>query len=114
MKKASGHAPHAAYAVLTVGDVVMKTGAQAGESVKWEAPFELRANDCGEGVLRLEVKEKHSHMTMSLGLLGKDAVLGELELPLRKLHTTGRKTETLPLQKSSSATITITYEVKEV
>ena len=111
-KPSSGHAPHAAYVVLSVGDQSMKTSSVAGESVTWEAPFELRLEDCAEAVLRLEVKEKTSHLSLSLGM-AKDQLLGEVVLSVRQLHAQGRKRESLPLQKSHSATITITTEVRE-
>ena len=111
-KPSSGHAPHHAYVTLTVGDVTQKTSALPGESVTWDAPFEVRVEDCSEAVLRLEVKEKTPHLSLSLGM-AKDQLLGEVLLNVKQLHAQGRKRESLPLQKSHSATITITTEVRE-
>ena len=112
LKKPSGHAPHAAYAVVTAGDHHVKTATASGEVVKWEASFELRVDDCADATVRLEVKERTATLSMSLGM-AKDALLGELVLSAVRLHKQGRKTETLPLQHSQSATITLTTEIKE-
>lgn len=119
LTKANGHAAHHAYVVLSLGEEKRKTGVAAGvtdgEDVSWNAAFEISVEHCQDAVLRLEVKEKTPHMSMSLGM-GKDVVMGELTLPLAKLLKQGRKTETLPLQKSQggTASICVTTEVKEV
>ena len=114
LKKPSGHATHGPYVAVTVGDHTVKTqhGAGGSNEVKWEQQFEMSVTDWASAALRLEVRDRQSHLSLTLGM-GKDVSLGELVIPLARVQKEGRKTETLPLQKTQSGTITITTELKE-
>ena len=83
---------------------------------KWESQFDMAVDDVASQQLRVEVREKHSHLSsaMHLGLShSKDVVLGEVVVTMREAAKEGRKTVTLPLQNQQSATMTLTYELKE-
>ena len=120
LRKPNSHAAHNAYAVLLLGKHEVKTGTASaskdGDVCKWEAQFDLAVDDTASQQLRVEVRERHSHLSsaMYLGLShGKDVVLGEVVVSMKEAAKEGRKTVTLPLQQQQGATITLTYELKE-
>ena len=120
LKKPNNHAAHNAYAVLILGTHEVKTGTASASKDKdvcsWEAQFDLAVDDATSQQLRVEVRERHSHLSsaMYLGLShSKDVVLGEVVIPMRDAAKAGRRTVTMPLQQQHSATISLTYELKE-
>jgi len=120
LRKANGHAAHNAYAVLLVGKHEVKTGTASASKdkdvCKWEAQFDLAVDDVSSQQLRVEVRERHSHLSSALYLglsHAKDVLLGEVVLPMREAAKEGRRTVTMPLQQQHSATISLTYELKE-
>ena len=120
LRKPNGHQAHNAYAVLNLGTYEVKTGTVSASKEKdvcsWETQYDLAVDDTTSQQLRVEVREKHSHFSsaMHLGLgHAKDVLLGQVVVPMKDAAREGRRTITLPLQQQHSATISLTYELKE-
>ena len=119
-KGSSSHAAHNVYCVLMLGKSEVKTGTASASKDKdtcsWEAQFDLAVDDATSQQLRVELREKHSHLSsaMHLGMgHAKDVVLGEVVVSMAQAAKEDRKSVTLPIQKQPSATLSLTYELKE-